>query len=873
MSLWSRFVNVFRSDRLNREIDEEFEAHIAQAIREGRDPAEARRAFGSALQNRERSRDFQIVPWVESLAADCIFGWRQLLKRKTTSAAAVLSLALAIGSCVAAFRLVDALLWRPLPVDAPERLYVLSREINAPDGKLMTSDSFEYPMFRQMRAQVRDQAELIAVSNAEQVDITYRSDHEMEKAYQQYVSGWMFEALGIGPAAGRVFTEDDDRVPGAHPYAVLSFEYWKRRFAEDPAVVGRTLRIGGVVYQIVGVSRPPFTGTEPGKITDIFLPTMMMKNDAIVRSDYQWFRTFVQLKPGAAAPLVREKLRSPFRVFVEERAKASVANPMRDQRLVMNPASAGVSAIQREYGAALYVLGSLVLLVLLIACANVANLMTAQAAARQREMALRISIGAGRWRLVQLVVAECAELAFIAAFLGACFAWWTAPMVLAMIGAPEDPVRLVIPADWRVLGFSAGMALGVTILFGLAPALRASSVKPVNALKGSDAHSRRRITHPLIAAQVAFCVLVLFVAGLFTATSRRLVQQRTGFSAERLLTLETVTPQPQHPALWKEAADQLRNAPGVAAVAISEWPLMIGGSWNGFISVNGAAPGPVASYFLNVSPEWREVMKIPLLQGSDFRAADHVPGFALVNETFARQYFGTESPVGKAFEVVSNDGHRNRFEVRGLVGDARYRDMREPMRPTAYFPFQVQAGYTRATFLVRSIGENPLTLASALRQDVARAHPGFRVSNIRTQSAIIEQHTVRERLLSGLALFFGAVSLLLAGIGLYGVLDYAVLQRRREISIRMAIGAQPAEIVRQVTSDMLAMVLAGTFAGLLLGIGSVRFVRALLYEVRATESGVLAAPAAAILAVALVASLPAVVRAVRIDPIATLRSE
>jgi predicted permease len=871
MSLWSRIANVFRGDRLNRDIEEELQSHIAEAITEGRDPGEARRAFGSVLSHRERSRDIRLIPWLESLCADAVFGWRQLLKRKVTSAAAVLSLALAIGSCDAAFRLMDAMLWRPLPIVAPERLYVLSREVAGPDGKVLTSDNFEYPMFRQMRAQVKDQAELIAASSADHIDLTYGSDQETEKAYQQYVSGWMFQSFGIRSALGRVFTENDDLTPGAHPYAVLSYDYWKRRFAEDPKVVGRTFRTGNEVYQIVGVAEGPFTGTEPGTVTDIFLPTMMMKNNAIVRSDYQWILTLVHLRPGVSVPLVREKLRPVFRAFVEERAKVSAVNPIRDQRLEVNHASAGVSGLQRGYRTALFVLGGLVMLVLLISCANVANLMTAQATARQREMALRVSIGAGRWRLVQLVVIECAWLAFFAAGIGACFASWAAPLVVGMIGTPDNAVRLILPADWRVLGFGVAVALGCTILFGLAPALRASGMKPVSALKGGSPHMRARMMQLLIAAQVAFCVLVVFVAGLFMATSNRLSRQHTGFAAERLLTVETVTPQPQPEPLWSQVADRLRTVPGVEAVALCEWPLMTGGSWNGFISVNGAAPGPAASYFLSVSPEWRALMKIPLLQGRDLRASDTLPGSALVNQAFARQYLEGENPVGRSFEVVPNEGHRDRYQIVGLVGDARYRDMREPMKPTAYFPFQ--ADYSRATFMIRTVSQNPLAMASALRLEVPRARPGFRVSNIRTQTALIEQHTGRERLLSILALFFGVVALSLAGVGLYGVLDYSVLQRRREIGIRIAIGAQATDIARRVIMDVFAVVLAGLLFGIISGIASIRFIETLLFEVKATDVGVLALATLTMLAVSLLAALPAVVRAVRIDPVTMLRSE
>lgn len=877
MSLWSRLANVYRADRLSRDIEEELQSHIAEAITEGRDPVEARRALGPMLTHRERSRDIRLIPWLDSLHADAVFGWRQLRKRKGTSAAAILSLALAIGSCVAAFRIVDAVLWRPLPVDAPGRLYVLGRQSADAAGNITTNDSCAYPMFRQMRALVKDHAELIAISGAGRIDLTFGSEVDTEKANQQYVSGWMFHSFGVRPALGRVFTEADDLTPGAHPYAVISHEYWRRRFGADPKIIGRSFRTGNDSYQIVGVAEAPFTGTEPGTVTDIFIPTMMRKNNAIVRSDYRWFRTFLKLKPGLSIAPVNEKLNVAFRLFLEESVKEFAGMPPRErdgylnQKLLVSPAPAGASRLQGEYRTALSILGVLVFLVLLISCVNVANLMTAQATARRREMALRVSIGAGRWRLVQLVVVECAWLALLAACLGGCFAWWVAPWIVGMIGTPDSPAQLILPADWRVLGFGVTMALVVTILFGLLPALRASDVKPATALKGGDPHSRSRLMHVLIAAQVAFCVFVLFVAGLFLATSVRLSQQQTGFSAERLLTVETVTPQPQTASLWEQVADHLRTVKGVEAVALCEWPLMTGSSWNGFISVNGAAPSQVPSYFLTVSPKWREILKIPMLRGRDFIDSDTPRGSALVNETFAKQYFGGEPPVGKSFEVVANEGRRIRYQVVGLVADARYRDMREPMQPTAYFPFK--ATYNRATFIVRTAGGNSLPLGSALRLEVPRARAGFRVSNILTQTALVEQHLVRERLLATLALFFGAVALGLAGVGLYGVLDYSVLQRRREIGIRIAIGARAGGIARLVTTELLAAVAVGLVFGIILGMASSRFIETLLYEVKSSDFGMLVLPAVTIFAVALLAALPAVVRAVRIDPATILRAE
>jgi predicted permease len=886
MSLWSRIVNVLRGHNLNREIDEELQSHIEEAIEQGRDPAEARRAFGSTLRRREESRDIKLNAWLDSLRADAVFGWRQLMKKRVTSGAAILSLALAIGACTSAFRLVDALLLRPLPVTEPERLYALFRQGIGPDGKPRTSDSYEYPLFRQMRAAVKDQAELIAISYTKRMDLTYKSDQEMEKAYLQYVSGWMFPSFGLRPELGRLLTENDDLKPGAHPYAVLSYDYWTHRFGQDPRVIGRTFRMGNDVYEIVGVAEERFTGTEPGTVTGIFIPTMMYAG--VSHSDWSWFRTFVRLKPGVAVEPVRDRLRVPFRAFREEIAKGFIGRPklfidrFLNEELVLEPAAAGVSDMQKDYHRALVALGVLVALVLLIACANVANLMTAQAAARVREMALRVSIGAGRWRLVQLVLVESVILAFLAAVIGGLFAWWSAPFVVNRINPPDNPARLVLPADSSVLGFALALTLGVTFLFGLAPALRASAVKPASALKGGeDPHSRRRMMHGLIATQVAFCFLVHFIAGLFVTTFDRLSNQPTGFSTERLLTLDTVTQRAQSAAYWDQVAENLRTVPGVEKVALAGFALLSGNGLNGFVSVNGAPPHETLDYFLNVSPGWADIMKIPFIDGRDFRPSDTYPGAAIVNEAFAKEYFNGENPVGKSFEKVESPSTGIRFQIVGLIRDARYRNMREPLTPTVYVPFHsvdtngTMRAIDRGTFLVRTSGSgsSPLALASILRREVSHARSEFRVSNIRTQQELNQSHTVRERLLAMLALFFAVVALLLAGVGLYGVLDYSVLQRRREIGIRMAIGAQAGTVTRLVTVDVFSMVIVGAVAGLALGMASVRYIDSLLYQVKGTDVSMLALPSLTILVAALLAALPAVIRAVRIDPVATLRSE
>jgi predicted permease len=455
-------------------------------------------------------------------------------------------------------------------------------------------------------------------------------------------------------------------------------------------------------------------------------------------------------------------------------------------------------------------------------------------------------------------------------------------LVVARINPADNPARLILPADGRVLGFGLALAAAVTLLFGLLPALRASSVKPASALKGGeDPRSRNRWMHALIAAQVAFCFLVLFVAGLFAATFERLSHQPVGFSADRILTLDTIAQGQPPPVVWDQMAEHLRSMPGVEAVAIAGFPLLSGDRWSGLVSINGRPSSETVVNFLDASPGWIDTMKIALIDGRDFRESDTFPGSAIVNETFARQFFNGENPVGKTFERVDSAGtHRTPLLIVGLVRDARYHDIREPNLPVGYLPFHWKTDPSGAvtannqlTIVVRTSSANPLALASMLRQEVTRTRPDFRVANIRTQLEINQSHTVRERLLATLGLFFAAVALLLAAIGLYGVLDYSVLQRRREIGIRIAIGARAGDIARRVTAEVFAMVAVGAVAGLALGMLSVRYIETLLYGVKASDAGMLALPAITILVATVLASLPAVIRAVRIDPVAMLRSE
>jgi len=888
MSLSSRIVNVFRSERLSREIDEELQGHIDEAIASGRDPQEVRRAFGSPLRVREAGYSVRAAGWLESLVADTKFGWRQLWRNKVASAAAILSLALGIGSCVAAFRLIDALLWRPLPIANSSNLFVLSRKMVGLYGKPVEDGYWSTPDFKLMRDAVKDQADLIAVSDADRTDIAWSSDDDIEKAHVAYVSGNMFPLFGLEPALGRLLAPADDRALGLYPYAVISWDYWNHRFGRDPGILGRSVHIGDQSFEIIGVGPRDFTGTEKGTVTDVFLPLSMNVMATEDRAD--WHRVFVMLKPGVSASALepmRQHLTAVNHAFgaacstcYRGETKASIARFL-NQSLAFNPGGAGISDLQKEYRRLLGALGLMVALVLLIACVNVSNMMTAQAAARAQEMALRISIGAGRRRLVQLILVQSALLSMISAALAAFFAAWSAPFVLGLVNPPDNPARLDLPADWRVLLFGLGLTVLIVLLLGLLPALRASSVRPVAALKGGeDPHSPRRLMRGAIALQVAFCVLVLFLSSLFVTSFQRLQNRPLGFSTDRLLLLQSTAGKGQLPIVWAQTVEALRAVPGVDSAAVSGWPLLGRIKINSDISVNGAPPSPTPAFFLNVSPGWLSTMKIPVIAGRDFRPQDTSPGEAIVNETFVKTFFPDlnpgQDPIGRTFQRGVNEPVN---KIVGVTPDIPDHDLREPNRALFFVPINTVDGKSApspvsfATFIIHTEAKNPLAMADSLRQVIAQRHNGIRVSNVTTQLDLVRDQTVRERLIATLAAFFAGVALLLAGVGLYAVLNYSVLQRRREIGIRMAIGSPRTGIVRLVTLDVFVMIALGASAGLALGFSAARYVASLFYQVKATDAEMIALPACAILVTALLATLPAVLRALRTNPTEILRAE
>jgi predicted permease len=437
----------------------------------------------------------------------------------------------------------------------------------------------------------------------------------------------------------------------------------------------------------------------------------------------------------------------------------------------------------------------------------------------------------------------------------------------------------VLDADWRTAGFGFLLTLGVTLLFGLAPALRASAVTPVSALKGNEFRGRQGLLQLLIGAQVAFCVLVLFMAGLFSGTFERLSKRSLGFSHERVLVLESETRGKElSPEIWAQVTEHLRSTPGVESAAFAGWALLSGNHWTGTVRVPGRPLEPRSPYFLDVSPAFFDTMGIRLLGGRDFRPGDIVPrvhdgrplaGVGIVNEAFARVYFDGQNPVGRQVDLQGANAVALPLAIVGYVRDATYSTVRETIRPTVYVPLE---GRTGGTFLIRTVGD-PTALAGMLRQSISSARADLLVRTIETQSALVRRHVVRERLLATLSVFFAGVAIVLAFVGLYGVLHYSVIQQRREIGIRIALGARVVHVVGRVAGRVLAIMCLGSVAGILAGVACERFVEALLFEVKPSDPRSLALPLAALAIAALGAAVPPVLRATRIDPARTLREQ
>ena len=905
MSWLSRLANVFRGDQLDRDLKDELQYHIdaraADLVRDGMPPQQAARAaqrrLGNQLALRESSREAKLFPRLESLLQDARFGVRILSRERAVTAAAVLSLSLAIGAATAAFSIIDALILRPLPVPQPRQLVTFTYpRLRSLPGAPPEDDRFSYPFLQRARAAAGPQADLFGMTVwGSQRPVVFdqgSSAGSVEQVHVQWISGNGLTALGVRPALGRLLTEADDRPGTQRSAAVLSHAYWMNRFGGSPAVLGRWFTANGSQFQIVGVTQKDFNGVEPGWLNDLWLPlTAYAPAQVLSNPGFEPFAICGRLKPGVAPEQARAVLQAVFSNSRKEWAADSLRGaPSREQiaryvatRLSVESAAQGHQTLVRwQFERPLWILAAVVGLVLLIACSNVANLLRARAAARRREMAMRAALGAGRVRLVQQVLIESGLVAAAACVIGLAFAAWMTAPIVGLMGTTAVPVFLDVHPDARALAFLAFLGLLTTTLFGLAPALRASAAPAVEALKEGSGRQSARIglLRPLLAAQVGFSFVVLFVAGLLLTSFHKLTSVDLGFSPRNVLLFRLDSGGPagrgeRARALQIQLLDRLRGVPGVQAAGMSQWSLLggvstpIGGAP---IRLVGRAVEHSRPQFLAVSPGFFAAMQIPLLSGRDFTEQDSRPTpstAVIVNQSFARQYFPGQDPVGKRFErMVDDEGNFGTQEIVGMVRDTRYNNLREPFAPTVYQPV---SGMSNAVE-VRTAG-NPAALAANLRREIERVDASLRVTGVTLQSTQIDETIVQERMLALLGGFFAVVAVLLAAVGLYGVLSYSVLRRTKEIGVRAALGAGVSNIVRMVTADIGLAVAVGVAVGLAGGFALSRYVSSLLFEVKPSDFWSVALPLACLLVAAAAAALPPALRAARVDPMVALRYE
>jgi len=908
---------LFRKAEVERELDEELRFHLEketeQNLARGMSPEEARRAalvsFGGVERVKEESRDVRGFRFFEELWQDLRFGARMLLKKPGFTAVVVITLALGIGANTAIFSLVNEVLLKMLPVRHPEQLVLLDWRTKGqfifgsmsgsitrePETGLRVGSSFSYPAFEQFRSQTQTLSDVFAFAPQGQLNVSV--DGQAEIASGQLVSGGFYTGLGVQPVAGRVVAPDDDR-DAAEPVAVISYHYWQSRFGLDPGVVGKSISVNGVPFNIIGVTPAQFYGgLEVGSSPDLSVPMAArarLNPGAPGRSDAKeawnwWVQVMGRLKPGVSAEAVRAELEGGFQRSALEGWQALPParrppdyGPRELPELRVTSGSQGLALLREGYERPLRIMLIVVGLVLLIACANIANLLLTRAAARRQEMAVRLALGASRFRLIRQLLTESVLLALLGAALGWLLAWWSRDLLLLWHPSGSGQLQAHLGMDWRVFCFTTAVALLTGILFGLAPALSATRVELTPALKENTRGARgalSRFGKSLVVAQVAVSLLLLVGAGLFIRTLYNLQRVELGFNPENLL-LFRVDPRlkgykgEEVGRLYEQMIERFEAVPGVRSATLSEYALLTSSGRIGPAYVEGLAPLSRAEN--NVYQQWArwnyfEVMQVPLLAGRGLTPQDdgRAPKVAVINQTMARKYFGGENAVGRRFGFGPDKS--GEVEVVGVVRDAKYEGPRDEPPSVAYIPYP-QESLGRATFALRTAGD-PTQLVKAVREAVREVDKDLPVFAVKTQVELAEEALGQERLFAWLTGVFGLLALLLASIGLYGVMSYAVAERTHEIGLRMALGASQGHILRKVIGQGTLLTVIGIVIGTASALALTRFITSYLFGVTAVDPTTFVAIGVLLAVIALAACYLPARRASKVDPMIALRYE
>jgi macrolide transport system ATP-binding/permease protein len=898
------------SARRSEALREEMELHLAEKAAElqadgmtaERARAEARRRFGNVGLKHEESREIWMTRFWSELGQDVRYGCRTMIANKAFSALAVLSLALGIGANTAIYSLMESILLRSLPVADPESLVVLNWHSRPPqegsrewvhvihgvqgilwpgDKGAMVSGMFPYGALETLREENPVFSTLFGYFNGQNRNLSIHGRATSGGA--EYVTGEYFRGLAVSPAAGRLIDSEDDR-PGAAPVAVISFATSQNRFGGPPNAIGQSILVDNIPFTVIGVAPPEFFGVDPAVAPDLYLPlhtNVLVDGAGAARmygdGNFYWIEMMGRLRPGVSMAQAQAALAPRFHQWVATTAKTD-GERAKLPALILNPGAEGLGSLRRQYSKPLYVLLAMVGLILAITCANIANLLLARAAARRREMAVRLSLGAGRFRVVRQLLTESVMLASLGGAFGVLFAIWGVRSLTLLLSNGQENFTLHAELNWSVLGVTAALSVVCGLLFGLAPAIQSTRPDVMPALRnGRGGGPRRRAQHVLVVVQIAISFLILVAAGLFVRTLNKLHSVQLGYARENILLFSLNARQAGHRApeiatFYTDLRKRFESIPGVSSATLSQSSIIsagsAGGTYRGTIKI-GAVTIAGAGVMV-AGPRFLTTMQIPILAGREIDERDQ-PGstpVAVISERLARTYFGNENPVGRRITFLDE---KRDLEIVGVSANLRYGGLKQES-PMTVFAAASQFSPDRVTYALRTAGD-PLRYVRSVHEIVREADSRIPVTNMITQAAEIDRTISREVTFAKLCTGFAVLALLIACVGLYGMMSYSVARQVGEIGIRMALGAQRGAVVWMVLRRVLLLAAVGLAISVPAALSASQLVKSFLFETQPNDPGTLALAGVVLLSAAILAGYPPARRASRIDPLVALRHE